>query len=174
MIAMIAFAALAVLPSPLVTPGGVAGIDATTTLKQLEDMFADETIEHTREHLGEGYYSEGSSVWRGTDMEIAVVWNENGTPMEIRLIGEAWRTADGIGLGSTLTELEAVIGEFEIAGFAWDNEGYADLWETPYEGIFIRLLPRGPAEDFIGDSFFPSSSMRSLNPVVVDFRVFFF
>jgi len=165
-----------VIPPPLVTPQGVAGITRETTRESLGELFFGETIEQTRENLGEGMFIEGTVVAPGTDRELAVLWNDGGTPLEVRMPGHYWRTAEGIGMGSTLVELEAAIGEFEILGYAWDNEGYALLWETPYDGLFIRLLPldgESPAE-FMGDSAFPSSLLRDLNPVVADFRVSFF
>ena len=164
-----------VIPPSLATPQGVAGITREITPDSLEMLFFGETIEYTRENLGEGMFVEGTVVSPGTDRELAVIWYDDGTPLEVRMRGAYWRTAEGIGMGSTLTELEEAIGEFEILGYAWDNEGYALLWETPYNGLFIRLLPRdgeSPSE-FIGDSAFPSSLLRDLNPVVVDFRVRF-
>ena len=164
-----------VIPTPTVTPQGVAGITQETTRESLGELFYGETIEQTRENLGEGMFLEGTVVSPGTDRELAVIWNEDGTPLEVRMRGAYWRTAEGIGIGSSLVELEAAIGEFEILGYAWDNEGYALLWETPYNGLFIRLLPRdgeSPSE-FVGDSAFPSSLLRDLNPVVADFRVRF-
>lgn len=165
-----------VIPPSLVTPQGVAGITREITPDSLEMLFFGETIEQTRENLGEGMFVEGTVVSPGTDRELVVIWNDCGTPLEVRMPGAHWRTAEGIGMGSTLVEMEAAIGEFEILGYAWDNEGYALLWETPYNGLFIRLLPRdgeSPAE-FMGDSAFPSSLLRDLNPVVADFRVSFF
>ncbi len=165
-----------VIPPALATPQGVAGITRDVTPDSLEMMFFGETIEHTTENLGEGQFLNVTVVSAGTDRELAVFWTDEGTPLEVRMRGAYWRTAEGIGMGSTLVELEAAIGEFEILGYAWDNEGYALLWETPYEGLFIRLLPldgESPAE-FMGDSAFPSSLLRDLNPVVADFRVSFF
>lgn len=164
-----------VVPPSLATPQGVAGITRETTPDSLEILFFGETIESTRENLGEGVFVEGTVVSPGTDRELAVIWNDDGTPLEVRMRGAYWRTAEGIGMGSSLVELEAAIGEFEMLGYAWDNEGYALLWETPYNGFFIRLLPRdgeSPSE-FMGDSAFPSSLLRDLNPVVADFRVRF-
>lgn len=163
------------VPSPMVTPEGVAGIARGTTRQELALVFDGARMEETTENLGEGQYLSVTVIYPGTDYELAVFWNEEGTPMEVRMRGGYWRTPEGIGLGSTLTELEEAVGGFELLGYAWDNEGYALLWDTPYEGLFIRLLPEGgesPAE-FMGDIAFPSSLLRGLNPVVTDFRVRF-
>jgi hypothetical protein len=164
------------IPGPTVTTQEVAGITRDATRESIELLFEGALIKHTSEHLGEGTYVQGTSIYAGTEYELAILWYDDGSIMQVRMLGDYWRTADGIGLGSTLTDLEAVLGTFEIAGFAWDNEGYANLWDTPYEGFFMRLLPpHGEIPpQFMGDSFFQSSQMRNLNPVVVDFRVEFY
>lgn len=172
----LAFGLLAGVPESTVTTEGVAGITRDVTRDSIEILFEKGDIRHTTEHLGEGYYARGTVVYPGTGHELAILWNEDGSLMQIRIRGEHWSTSEGIRLGSTLADLEAVLGEFEIAGFAWDNEGYANLWDTPYEGFFIRLLPEDGEipPGLMGDIFFSSSEMRDLNPVVADFRVTFY
>jgi hypothetical protein len=167
-----------------VTASGVAGITCVTTLSDIEAMFGAENIENTREHMGEGYYSECTVINGGTDNELSVVWNPGegiSSVAEIRIRGSGLHTAEGIGLGSSLIELESVIGEFEVAGFAWDGEGYVVLEGTCCEGLFIRVTPAletvehnpGLITGFSGDTLFPSSAMRELNPVITDFRIRF-
>lgn len=164
---------IVVLPDMTVTPEGIAGITAETTLEELENIFDPENLETTMEHLGEGFYSEATLIYPGTGNELAVVWEENSIS-QIRIQGSLLKTAEGIGLGSTLADLEGVIGEFEMAGFAWDYEGYADLEGTQYEGLYIRLTPEvGVPVRFIGDEMFSSEDLREYNPVIVDLRIVF-
>lgn len=163
---------VAVIPSCIITPEGIAGITRDTVREDLA-VFGEENLEDTREHLGEGYYGEGTLIAGGTENELAVIWEE-GRISQIRIQGSGPRTAEGIGLGSRLTDLEAVIGEFLMAGFAWDAEGWVDLQGTVYEGLYIRLVPDTPVpERFMGDGLFPSSELREYDPVITDMRVLF-
>lgn len=162
-----------VMPDMTVTPGGIAGITAETTLEDLEMMFGPENVEATREHIGEGYYSEGARIFPATGDQLTVVFDQ-GLVSSITVEGPGPKTADGIGLGSSLIDLEEVIGEFEMAGFAWDYEGYVNLDGTIYEGLYMRLTPEvGVPERFMGDNLFSSEELRVYNPVVTDFRVIF-
>ncbi len=162
-----------VLPDMTVTPEGIAGISSETTLDYLEMLFGPENVEATSEHIGEGYYSEGARVFISDEDQLTVVFDE-GLVSSITVESAGPKTAEGIGLGSSLTDLEEVIGEFQMAGFAWDYEGYAELDGTIYEGLYIRLTPEvGVPERFMGDSMFPSGELREYNPVITDFRVIF-
>jgi len=162
-----------VLPDMTVTPEGIAGISSETTLEDLEMLFGPENVEATSEHIGEGYYSEGARIFISEEDQLTVVFDE-GLVSSITVESAGPKTAEGIGLGSSLTDLEEVIGEFEMAGFAWDYEGYADLDGTVYEGLYMRLTPEvGVPERFMGDSMFSSAELREYNPVITDLRVIF-
>jgi len=162
-----------VLPDYTVSPEGVAGISSKSSMDDLIAIFGTENLEATRENLGEGFYSEATLVNAGTWNELSVIWDGESIS-EIRINSSGPRTAEGIGIGSTLTDLEEVIGEFEMAGFAWDAEGYVDLEGTIYYGLYIRLTPEvGVPVCYIGDILFSSAEMREYNPVVADFRILF-
>ena len=155
-----------------VSPEGITVITAESTMEDLVEFFGEENLETTREHLGEGFYTEGTLIFGGTENELAVVWDD-GIISEIRINGTD-ATPEGITLGSSLADLEEVIGPFEMAGFAWDCEGYVNLEGTIYEGLYIRLTPVGETpECFMGDRLFSSEEMRELNPVVTDLRIVF-
>lgn len=161
------------IPAYTVSPEGVAGITAESTAEDLTAIFGPENIETVREDLGEGYYCDATLINPGTADELSIIWTD-GAISEIRINCSGPRTAEGIGLGSTLTDLEEVIGEFEMAGFAWDAEGYVDLDGTIYQGLYIRLTPEVPVpSEYMGDMLFPSAEMRQFDPVVTDLRVFF-
>jgi len=167
-------AASSVSPVPVftVTPEGIAGITAESTIEDLAAIFGQENLQETREHMGEGFYSDGTLVNGGTEGEFAVVW-ERGLISEIRITGTA-STVEGIALGATLTDLEEVIGPFEMAGFAWDYEGYVQLDGTIHEGLYMRLTTEEEIpEHLIGDRLFRSEELRELNLVLTDFRIIF-
>lgn len=162
-----------VLPDMTVSPEGIAGITGETAFEDLEAIFGPENVEATTEHLGEGFYSEGARIFPAEGYQLTLIFEE-GLVASITVDGPGPRTAEGIGLGSTLTDLEEVIGEFEMAGFAWDFEGYANLEGTAYEGLYIRLTPEIPVPDrFLGDSMFPSRELREYDPVITDMKVLF-
>lgn len=166
------FLLMLALAAVTISPEGVTAVTAESTVDDLAVLFGEENLEETREHLGEGFYSEGTLIFGGTDNELSVVWDE-GRITEVRVTGTS-STPEGISLGSTLIELEEVIGPFQMAGFAWDCEGYVNLESTIYEGLYIRLTPTGETpERFMGDELFSSSEMRELNPVVTDLRILF-
>ncbi|HOP26408.1 MAG TPA: hypothetical protein PLM22_00800 [Candidatus Sabulitectum sp.] len=155
-----------------VSPEGFQGITPETTMEYLVETFGAENVEEVREHLGEGYYSEGALVYGGTEQEFSVVWEE-GMVTQIRFTGPAITTGEGIGIGSTLEDLEAVIGEFPMAGFAWDAEGWADLEGTLYEGLYIRLTPEAPvSEEYLGDAMFSSADFHGCQCRIADMRLF--
>src|SRR5687768_337222 len=60
-------------------------------------------------------------------------------------LGPAWRTPEGIGVGSTLEDLEKAIGPFNVLGFGWDYGGTVMLEGTQAEAangmLFYRLAP---------------------------------
>jgi hypothetical protein len=169
---MTAILAAAVFASLAVSPEGFAGITPETTMEYMVETFGEENVEAVREHLGEGYYSEGALVYGATEQEFSVVWEE-GLVTQIRFTGPAITTEEGIGIGSTLEELEAVIGEFPMAGFAWDAEGWADLEGTVYEGLYIRLTPEGPVpEEYLGDAMFSSADFHDCQCRIADMRLF--
>ena len=162
-----------ILPDMTVSPSGIAGITSDTTLEDIEMIFGPENVEATREHIGEGYYSEGACIFIPGEEQLTVIFEE-GLVSSITVESAGPKTAEGIGLGSSLTDLEEVIGEFRMAGFAWDYEGYADLQGTIYEGLYMRLTPEvGVPERFIGDEMFSSAELREYDPVITDFRVVF-
>ncbi|MGH9423225.1 MAG: hypothetical protein ACRD3J_24835, partial [Thermoanaerobaculia bacterium] len=121
---------------------------------------------------------------------IAIVWRDTiakRTPRYVWLShgASAWRTRQGISVGTSLRTLERLNGRpFRLAGFAFDGSGSVTSWEggrlatlstgTCWFGMRIDSLgPLSPAErrsyqQVIGDRIFSSGhpAMQSLNPRV--------
>ncbi len=114
-----------------------------------------------------------------------MVWADDtrSRPERIRVLGDGIRDPSGLGLGSTLAELEAALGPFQLAGFGWDYAGTVMLKGTRLEQlegrVFFRLAPRsseGPEvqaaiEATAGDRLFASSdpNIKLLDPAVAEF-----
>jgi len=141
--------------------------------------------------MGEGFEAEGAIIHpKSPQLTIDVIWKDSQKrrhPSQIRLSGfSEQKTFDGIGIGTTLKELERLNGRpFEMAGFDFDNSGTVTSWqggrlETISRAceIKVRLEPafgRSPTREQVaarkattGDRVFKSSdpNMRVLNPSV--------
>jgi hypothetical protein len=166
--------------SGLIEPGiGVGGVTLDMNAEDLADGIGEDCLADFTVQMGEGFTMEGTSVWEGTDREIIIVWNDPETPgiSEIRITGSAWETAEGLHTGMTLVEVDSIIGEFQLLGFAWDCEGYADLSNTGLaSGISMSFDPADLSDEacwtameaVMGDEWFSSRDpgMVVFNPVL--------
>jgi hypothetical protein len=60
--------------------------------------------------------------------------------------GEGWRTPLGVGIGTTVSELETLLGDvFSFGGLGWDYGGGAS-W-TEHEGVLGLVLSIDPSSD---------------------------
>jgi hypothetical protein len=99
----------------------------------------------TAVHVGEGQFEPGTILVANGD-SVSIVWRDS-TRTRIGAFngfGRKWQTASGLHVGSSLTEMEAVLGTFAVLGFGWDYGGTAMLANTPLQdsGIFFRMQPR--------------------------------
>jgi hypothetical protein len=61
---------------------------------------------------------------------LTIFSDEAGHPQTVQIYEPLWRTRSGIGLGTTLRELEARNGKpFVIHGFGWDFQGGVASWQ---------------------------------------------
>ncbi|WP_341525411.1 hypothetical protein WKK05_22820 [Nostoc sp. UHCC 0302] len=103
---------------------------------------------------------------------LLVVWTDKTRtkPLDVRNLGSAWKTREGIGIGTPLSELRQKLGNFKLFGLAWDYGGTI-LLETSrlsrYQGKLILRVNAAPnaAEKYpndyravSGDSTFSSSN----------------
>lgn len=135
--------------------------------------------------LGEGETAPGTVVAEGTPFAQEVVWadSERSRPERIRVLGDGIRDPHGLGLGSTISDLEASLGAFDLTGFEWDYAGTVMLRGTRLEKlegrIFFRLAPQNTStpegqaalQATMGDQLFASTdpNVLALAPVVGEF-----
>ena len=181
----------------LIIPGERVGpITAETSDASIDALFGPNNVQRGDVYLGEGFTAAGTVVYPDdAARRVEIVWSDNArtTPKEIRLTGEtsAWRTAEGLSLGSTLREIEHLNGfPFKLAGFGFDYGGTVvdcgrgqlmmvgcsgDAARAPTGRLLVmRLRPGASAiaapeyRQVVGDRVFSSGhpAMQALNPRV--------
>lgn len=163
----------------VIVPGERVGpVTAATTYADLVAIFGPEALQDGEIHLGEGFTTLGTVVDSGRDRHFTVIWADDSRQqvIEVREFGSAWTTPEGIGPGSSLTDLQRVLGPFEFSGFGWDYGGTVLLTDTAlaaYDGLlFLRLQPDNwdapELAEFIGDRPFAADNpaLAALNLTV--------
>lgn len=163
----------------LVVPGvRVGSVTRNTTRRDLVKGFGAARLKDQPVSIGEGFTEPGTRVDLGSKRSFTVVWTDASRtkPKEIRNLGSDWRTAQGIGVGTSLAQLQQKLGTFKLYGFAWDYGGTVLLEGTKlakYKDVLILRLRTAPnaaqrsPNDYqavTGDGLF-SSTNRHLSPL---------
>ena len=183
----------------LIVPGVRVGpITARSSESGLRRYFGWENVAITQVDIGEGDTVTGTVIFPTEGAKtLEITWKDRDAgkyPDRVVIHGERslWRTRQGITLGISLTQIEALNGgPVTIAGFGWDYGGTvidaADGKLTflgAHGGLFLRLNPseasieKLPKEEFdsvLGDGSFSSQhpAMQKLNPAVHEIVVIF-
>ncbi|WP_392534889.1 hypothetical protein [Nostoc sp. C117] len=115
------------LTDTLIVPGERVGpITPTTTKQDLIKLFG---ASHLVDKTISG--AEGIGSFAATELKLSqgrsllVVWSDNTRtkPLDVRNLGSAWKTREGIGVGISLNELRKKLGNFKLYGLGWDYGG---------------------------------------------------
>lgn len=165
----------------LIIPGKSVGrITATTTEAELQEMFGADKMKIQSIPISEGDTQEGVVLYPNTPNEIEIIWEtaaSEGRPAFIRIGKDstAWKTQEGITIGTPLEELEAINGRpFTFNGFEWDYGGLVTNWNGGKltDNLVIALVPKNfevMSQAFVGDDVQLSSDdpkVRALQPRV--------
>ncbi len=185
---MILLAGLSVAGNPglLIVPGervGIVPLDISRV--ELSNLVGDEVLSDTSVHLGEGFMAPGTLVFPGTKRELEITWYDSlmNSTVGITVTGEAYETFEGIYIGMSLTDVNSLLGEFRLLGFAWDYEGQADFSGTSIgDGIYAAFYAgerdtpeRLEAwESVLGDGWFSSLNpgMVNLDPRIASISIY--
>jgi hypothetical protein len=140
-----------------IIPGTRVGpVAADTNERQLIRQYGKAHVRRERIPIDdEGGAKLGTALFPQSVDELKIVWRDDAfaRPRRVLLLrpGSRWKTRDGIGVGTTLKELETVNGgEFEFAAFAWDGAGWITSWlggrlasQYPTDLIRVRLHAQG-------------------------------
>jgi hypothetical protein len=148
------------LKNTLVVPGERVGpVTHATTYQDLVKLFG-----KSRLSARTVYGPEGIGTWPGTRVNLGpaqsftVVWQDNqrAKPLHVREFGSAWKTAEGIGVGTSLPDLQKQVGQFQLSGLDWDYGGAVMFHNTRlsrYVGKLMLVMQAKPsaAEKFPDD-----------------------
>lgn len=171
-----------------IAAGGAGGrVGPGTTRVELAAEFPG-AVTDTTIQMGEGETAPGTVVHAADPVRrIEVVWQDSGRtrPWRIQVSGDSsrWTVAPGIGLGTSLAQLEELNGgPFQLTGFGWDYAGTVLGWnegalEQPLLAgngrVILRLAPgagAAPSDEaaLAGDAVFRSSdpAMQRIDPTV--------
>jgi lycopene beta-cyclase len=118
----------------VMVPGERVGmITGSTSEEELREVVDHESIVRSEIEVGEGFCYPGTVLFPGSPDRLEVTWQDTGrlSPAIVRIDapGAHWQTEGGIGIGSTLRELEeANGGPFLFLGFGWDYGGRVSDW----------------------------------------------
>ena len=164
---------------------GVGIVTAETTEADLREVFGEDRVVDEIFYLAEGFCAPGTVVLPNTPDRLEIAWVDSlrtrPAIVRAREDGASWRTPRGVGIGTTLDELEAIAGgPVEFSGFGWDYGGgmaWSDGGEEPDAGLprlGLRLAPvtdEGAREDPRYGEILGEGMVRSDHPIFDELTV---
>lgn len=146
-------AAQAAAIKTVVVPGERVGpVTKSTTRQDLTRLFGNAALSDNEIPGAEGETQPGTLVDLGVDRSFTVLWaNPRRTEaVAVTNLGSAWKTPEGIGVGTSFGELQQALGEFKLYGFDWDYGGTVVLEGSKlanYDGkLLLQVTPAPGAE----------------------------
>ncbi len=162
------------LSNTQIIPGERIGpVTAATTYQDLERIIGKRFLSNRTISGPEGIGQFATTrVTLRQNQSFTVVWADSTRtkPLHVRDLGTAWKTPEGIGVGTSFNELRQKAGEFQVSGLGWDYGGFVLLENTRlahYGGTVLLTVDAAPnaAQKFpadyraiAGDSTFPSTN----------------
>jgi hypothetical protein len=130
-----------------IVPGKRVGpITPNTTYAELVQIFGKHRLSAKKVYGPEGLVEfPGTAISLGKNRTLTVAWQNNNKrrPLQVVINDPSWKTADGIGIGTSLATLRRLLGEFKITGLYWDygNQvvGLSPAMQTRYTGLRIAV-----------------------------------
>ncbi|MEO1559161.1 MAG: hypothetical protein AAFS12_05830, partial [Cyanobacteria bacterium J06632_19] len=118
----------------LIIPGKSVGlITAETTRADLVKIYGESNLKDETILQAEGTVSvPATNVNQGTPTALTIFWKDEARKqiLYIRGFGSQWKTPEGIGVGTSLSRLREILGEFKLTGFGWDYGGAVNFKGT--------------------------------------------
>jgi hypothetical protein len=144
----------------LIVPGKRAGaITAKTTYADLVNIYGKQRLTFKKVYGPEGQVVfPGTLITLGKNRSVTVAWKDAKKlqPLQVIIADPTWKTAEGIGLGTSLAKLRQVLGEFKITGLGWDYGNQvvqlSPKIQARYSGLSISVnADRLAAQQFPAD-----------------------
>jgi len=145
----------------LIQPGRVGNISRNTSRQDLAQLL---DPRHLKDFVDSGPDGEGqfpaTSVMPQGKRSLEIIWTNNQQKQirSIRIYDPRWRTAEGIGVQTPVSQLQQLFGPFKFYGFAWDSSGYLIAGNSNLDQYRKRLkldfhigLPSYPCQGTISD-----------------------
>ena len=127
----------------MISPHDVDVISADESEAGLRQLFGDERVHAQLVDVGEGFVCQGTRIDFPDGESLEIAWADAKNRQQaasVDILGKRWTTAEGLGLGSSLRDIEVLNGgPFEISGFGWDYGGTVGSW---LDGRLSYLNPK--------------------------------
>jgi hypothetical protein len=131
----------------LIVPGKrVGAITPKTTYTDLVKIFGKQRLTSKKVYGPEGLVVfPGTLITLGKNRSLTVAWKNTKQlqPLQVIITDPTFKTASGIGLGTSLAKLRQIFGEFKITGLGWDyGNQVIDLSpaiQSQYTGLSIGV-----------------------------------
>ena len=139
-----------------VVPGERFGlIDPQTSEADLRELAGREMVRSDEVYLAEGFCTDGTRLFAEMPYEVEVAWADSARTqpafVRSRSAEGPWRTPSGVGVGTTLAELERLKGEpLSFSGFGWDYGGMT-TWEEDGGAVRLRLAIHPSSYERLGE-----------------------
>ncbi|MDY6896970.1 MAG: hypothetical protein SWZ49_02695 [Cyanobacteriota bacterium] len=134
----------------LIIPGKrIGAITSETTRTDLVQIYGESNLKDETILQAEGTVSvPATKVNQGKPDALTIFWKDEARKeiLYIRGFGRQWKTPEGIGVGTSLSELRKILGEFQLTGFGWDYGGLVNFKDTnlsKYQGKLSLTLNPG-------------------------------
>ncbi len=141
------------LNNTLIIPGKQVGaVTGKTNRADLVKMFGESRLKDDVVLEDEGTISVPvTKVNLGGEKYFTVAWEQDTRQklLYVRDFGSAWKTPEGIGVGTSFQELSKKLGDFKLTGLGWDYGGFINLATTKlseYQGtLSLKVAPNQEA-----------------------------
>ncbi|WP_310424234.1 hypothetical protein [Chamaesiphon sp. VAR_48_metabat_135_sub] len=164
-----------------IVPGKrVGAITPKTTYADLVKIFGKQRLTSKKVYGAEGLVVfPGTLITLGKNRSLTVAWKDAKQlqPLQVIIADPTFKTASGIGMGTSLAKLRQILGEFKITGLGWDygNQviGLSPAIQPQYTGLSIgvdadRIAAKQFPKDYravSGDGVTPAASDPHWKPL---------
>ncbi len=165
----------------LIVPGKrVGAIMPNSTYADLVKIFGKQRLTAKKVYGSEGQVEfPATLITLGKNRFLTVAWKDSKKlkPLHVIIADPIWKTASGIGIGTSLAKLRQILGEFKITGLYWDYGnhvvGLSPVMQARYTGLGIVVdADRSAARQFpqdlravTGDGVTPAASDPHWKPL---------